>query len=391
MGVLPPMKPRGKCRTHYINPNGIEADAVCGEADLVIDCKANMRTNRPVVLPHLMKHNCLSLLLLFAIPLLLHAQHSAPLKLVQSIPLPGLKEGDFDHFAVDLDGHRLFLTAEANGVVQVFDTQTNKLIHTIRGMEAPHSMVYRADLKRLFVVDGDASEIKVYDTNSYGLVGHIALYIDADSQAYDPETKLMYVVSGGREAHTPYSYISIVDTTQSKKILDIKIDANWLEAIALEKRGPRLFVNITSENAVGVMDRNRHSITAKWPISGETQQNLPLFFDETNHRLLLTTRKPSKLVVIDSDTGKVTTSVPCVGMVDDIAYDAKLKRVYLSGDQFVEVVKQDDADHYTSLGKTASGFRAKTALFVPELNRYFLAVPRHAQRQAEVRVYEPIP
>jgi hypothetical protein len=34
--------------------------------------------------------------------------------------------------------------------------------------------------------------------------------IDADSQTFDPETKLMYVVSGGREAHTPYSYISIV-------------------------------------------------------------------------------------------------------------------------------------------------------------------------------------
>jgi hypothetical protein len=78
-------------------------------------------------------------------------------------------------------------------------------------------------------------------------------------------------------------------------------------------------------------------------------------------------------------------------MADDIAYDAKLKRVYLSGDQFVEVFKQDDADQYTSLGKTASGFRAKTALFVPELNRYFLAVPRHGNKQAEVRVYEPIP
>jgi len=95
--------------------------------------------------------------------------------------------------------------------------------------------------------------------------------------------------------------------------------------------------------------------------------------------------------VIDSDTGKVTTSVPCVGMVDDIAYDAKLKRFYLSGDQFVEVFRQDDADHYTSLGKTASGFRAKTALFVPELNRYFLAVPRHGKKLAEVRVYEPTP
>jgi len=154
-----------------------------------------------------MKRICLSLLFVFAMPLLLPAQRPAPLKLIQSIPLSGLKEGDFDHFTVDLDGHRLFLTAEANGLVEVFDTQTNKLIHTIRGMEAPHSMVYRADLKRLFVIDGDASEIKVYDMSTYGLVGHVPLYIDADSQAYDHETKLMYVVSGGREAHTPYSYI----------------------------------------------------------------------------------------------------------------------------------------------------------------------------------------
>ena len=350
-----------------------------------------MRNSRPVLLFDLLKHYCLSLPLLFAIPLLLQAQHSAPLRLIQSIPLPGLKEGDFDHFAVDLDGHRLFLTGEANGLVEVFDTQTNKIIHTIRGIEAPHLMVYRTDIKRLFVVDGDASEIKVYDTNTYGLVGHVPLYIDADSQGYDPETKLMYVVSGGREAHTPYSDISIVDTTQSKKILDTKIDANWLEALALEKHGPRLFVNITAENAVGVMDRNQHSIAAKWPIPGETQQNLPLLLDEPNHRLLLTTRKSPKLVVIDSDTGRVTASTPCVGMVDDIAYDAKLKRIYLSGDQFVEVFKQDDADHYTSLGKIASGLRAKTALFVPELNRYFLAVPRHGNSGAEVRVYEPTP
>ena len=148
-----------------------------------------MRTSRPVLLSDLLKRYCWPALLLFSIPLLLHAQHSAPLKLVQSIPLPGLKEGDFDHFAADLDGHRLFLTAEANGLVEVFDTQTNKLIHTIRGIDAPHSMVYRADINRLFVVDGDASEIKVYDASTYGLLGHVGLYIDADSQAYDPDRK----------------------------------------------------------------------------------------------------------------------------------------------------------------------------------------------------------
>jgi DNA-binding beta-propeller fold protein YncE len=77
-----------------------------------------------------------------------------PLKRIQTIPMPGLHDGDFDHFAVDVENHRLFLTAEENSAVEVFDLRTNKLIHTITGPNTPHSMVYRADVKKLFVVDG---------------------------------------------------------------------------------------------------------------------------------------------------------------------------------------------------------------------------------------------
>ena len=146
-----------------------------------------MRANEPIVVPRLLKRCFLFLLIALPVLPLLGAENPGPLKLFQSIPLPGLKEGDFDHFTIDLEGHRLFLTAEAIGLVEVFDTRTSRVVHTIRGMEAPHSMVYRGDLKRLFVVDGDASEIKVFDTDTYGLVGHIPLYIDADSQTYDPE------------------------------------------------------------------------------------------------------------------------------------------------------------------------------------------------------------
>src|SRR5438445_13382979 len=40
------------------------------------------------------------------------AQDHAPLKLVATIPLPGLHDGDFDHFAPDVAGHRLFITGQ---------------------------------------------------------------------------------------------------------------------------------------------------------------------------------------------------------------------------------------------------------------------------------------
>jgi hypothetical protein len=40
------------------------------------------------------------------------------------------------------------------------------------------------------------------------------------------------------------------------------------------------------------------------------------------------------------------------------------------------------------LAKVPGAFRAKTAILVPELNRYYLAVPHHENKDAEVRVYE---
>src|SRR5260370_18902929 len=92
-----------------------------------------------------------------------NAEDHVPLKLTTTIPLPGLKDGDFDHFAPDADGHRLFLTAEENGKVGVLDTSTNQLIHTIDDLKAPHAIFYRKALKQLFIVNRDPSAVTAYD------------------------------------------------------------------------------------------------------------------------------------------------------------------------------------------------------------------------------------
>jgi hypothetical protein len=328
---------------------------------------------------------------LAALPASSAAQENVPLKLVDTIPLPDLKDGDFDHFTPDVDGHRLFLTAEENGKVQVFDANTNKLIHTIEDLKAPHAILYRADLKKLFIVDGDDSAVKVYDSDSFQMSGQIKVAIDADSIAYDPATKLVYVVAGGRAAHTPYSLISVIDTDASKKLRDIKINSNHVEAIVLEKSGPRMFCNITSLGAVGVLDRNKSALQATWPLPAGVKQNVAMGLDEPDHRLFVVTRGPGKLVVFNSDNGKVVASVPAVDLVDDMSYDAKRKRLYLAGDQFVDVFEQKDPDHYALLAKIPGSFRAKTGTLVPEWNRYYLAVPHHENHEAEVRVYEVQP
>jgi len=331
------------------------------------------------------------LTLVATLPVYVDAQTKEPLKLVATIPLPGLKDGDFDHFAPDVDGHRLFLTDEENDKVDVLDMTSNKRIHTMEDTKAPHAILYRKDLKRLFVVEGDASAVKVYDSDTYEPVSEIKVSIDADSIAYDPATSHLYVVNGGREAHTPYSLISVIDTNAPKKLRDIQINSNHVEALVLEKSGPRLFCNITGQNAVGVLDRNKNSLSATWSLPSGDKANVAMALDESNHRLFVATRNPGKLVVLDSDSGKTIADLPAVGMVDDAAYDATHKRIYLAGDGYLDVFEQKDADHYSLLGRVQGGFRAKTGIFVPELNRYYLAVPHHEGKDAEVRVYDVQP
>jgi DNA-binding beta-propeller fold protein YncE len=319
------------------------------------------------------------------------AQNSTALKLVDTVPLPAVRDGDFDHFAKDVEGHRLFLTAEANGTVEIFDSTSNKHIQSIPGLKSPHALLYRSDANKLFVVDGDASQIKIYDSTTFRPLGHITVAIDADSMAFDPDTKYLYVVNGGRAAKTPYSFISVIDTSRLKKIRDIKIDTNWIEALALEKSGSRLFCVLTAQNAIGVMDRAGTSLTTTWPLPADAKHPVSLGFDEANHRLFVAVREPGQLIVLNSDTGRVVARVASVRMVDDLSFDSTLKRIYLTGDGSINIYGQKDADHYNLLASVPTRFRAKTGLLVPEWNRYYLAVPRYHAQPAEVRVYEVQP
>ena len=328
-------------------------------------------------------------ILVFAIGVL--AEEKAPLKLLQSTPLPQLHDGDFDHLTPDVEGNRLFVTAEENSKVLIFDLKTNKLIHTIDDVKAPHSMLYRADLKKLFVVDSDLGEVKIYETESYKPAGSIKVREGADASGYDASSKLFYVVNGGKDAKLPNAYISVINVATGKTEADIKIDSNDVEGVVFETSGTRMFVNVRGRNAVEVYDRKSRSLIATWSVAEAGKNPTSIAFDENAHRLFLGTRVPGKLVVLDSDSGKIVTGYPAAAMVDDMAYDGGGKRIYFAGTEFLDVFHEQDADHYDRIGHIPTSFRAKTGVLVPELKRYYLAVPHHEKQTAELRVYEVQP
>jgi hypothetical protein len=112
--------------------------------------------------------------------------------------------------------------------------------------------------------------------------------------------------------------------------------------------------------------------------------------DEANHHLFVGTRDPSKLVVFDTDSGKVISILDIAKDPDDIFYDAAKKRIYVScGEGFINVFQQyKDANHYDIIGNIPTAPGARTSLLVPELNRFYLAVPHLGNQQSEILIYK---
>jgi hypothetical protein len=101
-------------------------------------------------------------------------------------------------------------------------------------------------------------------------------------------------------------------------------------------------------------------------------------------------REPALLAVFDTSSGAPVARLPACGDTDDDVFlDAKRDRLYLScGAGFIDVVQQRD-DTYEELARIPTISGARTALFVPERDRLYLAVRASGGEGAAVWVFRP--
>jgi DNA-binding beta-propeller fold protein YncE len=312
----------------------------------------------------------------------LEAEEAGPLRLIQTIPLRNV-EGRIDHMAVDLKGERLFIAALGNNTVEIVDLRAGKHMGTIAGLHEPQGVGFVPEFNKIFVANAQSGACEVFDGSSFKRIKSIKLSDDADNIRYDTAARRVYVGygSGG---------LGIIDAATGDQLGEIKLDGHP-ESFQLEKSGPRIFVNIPTSQKVAVVDREKRATVTAWPVGG-AMANFPMALDETHHRLFVGFRKPAKLSVFDTESGKVVTNLDSPGDADDIFYDGTRQRIYISGGEgFIGIIQQQDADHYKSLTKIPTASGARTSLFVPELGRLYLAVPHRGTQRTEIRVYEAQP
>src|SRR6266852_4679657 len=170
-----------------------------------------------------MKTQCLLVTLILALPVLANAQSAAPLRLVQTIPLPNVK-GRIDHMDVDVKGKRLFVAGLENGSVEVVDLQPGKRVRSIPGFQKPQGIAYVESLNKVFVASGDDGMLRVFRGDTLELLDSIKLDLGPNRVVYDARKKLLYVGYGGKDAGKDHGEVGIIEAKTEKHIGDIKVD-----------------------------------------------------------------------------------------------------------------------------------------------------------------------
>lgn len=330
---------------------------------------------------------CLALGLLSATTVAEKSPSGDVLTLVHRYQLPASIKGHFDHFAVDPQAKRLFGTAVEDKKLVIFDLTKGVMTHAIEGIEEPRAVLYRPDIRRLYVSDGGGA-LRIFNSETFEPIKTLKLLVDADPIVYDPATQRLFVVNGGEKAKHPYSNITVFDTNNGIQIGNIQLEGIEIEGMAVEKRGSRLFANNRDRNEIDVFDREKLTRIATWPVT-TCKMNTVMALDEFTHRMFLACHQ-GQMVVVDLNTGKELQTLSIGQGADDIDFDSETKRIYVAsggGKGSVDIYKEVDADHYKSLGRFVSAPGAATARLVPTLSEYVVLAPPQNKQPAQVLIF----
>jgi DNA-binding beta-propeller fold protein YncE len=285
------------------------------------------------------------------------------LQLERTIPLPKVT-GRIDHMAVDLARKHLFVAELGNNTVDVIDLAGGKTMHRIEGLKEPQGIGYAPKADVVAIANAGDGSVRLFRGSDFAPLGTVALGDDADNIRLDTNSGMLVVGYG-------VGGLATLDPANGSVVARAKLPAHP-EGFQLDPASHRAFVNVPDAQEIAVIDLASGQQAASWPVA-DLRANFPMARDAGGAFLAVVFRNPARLVLLDAASGSVKASIKTCGDADDVFLDAKRRRIYVSCGEGSVDVQQQEANGYQPIGriKTASG--ARTSLFVPELDRLFVA------------------
>jgi DNA-binding beta-propeller fold protein YncE len=244
----------------------------------------------------------------------------------------------------------------------------------------PQGIGYVPSSDTVYVANARDGSVRLFQGEDLAPAGQIALGEDADNVRVDDAAHRVFVGYGS-------GALAVIDASSRRKIADIPLKAHP-ESFQLDPSGERIFVNVPEAREIAVVDRAAARQIAGWK-TDTLQANFPMALDQPRQRVLAIFRHPAKMGVFGAPEGRLLAAVHTCGDSDDVYFDAKRNRAYVScGEGFLQVFAVQ-GDTYADLGRVATAVGARTSLFVPGIDRLLLAVRAAGGTPAAIWVFRP--
>ena len=297
---------------------------------------------------------------------------SSGYKIVKTIPIGG--ETRWDYLAVDETYHRLF--ASHSSSVAVIDLAADSLIDEIKNLNGVHGIAFAPEFNKGFISNGRSNSVTVFDLKTLKTLDSIEVTGEnPDAILYDSFTKRVFTMNG-RSSNT-----TAIDAKTDKVVGTIKLDGKPEFAVSDEKG--KVFVNIEDKSEIQELDPETLEVLNTWSIApGEEPSGLA--FDVKNARLFTVCRN-KMMVIVDSKSGKVVTTLPIGAGVDACAFDKNDQMIFSSnGEGNITIVKETAPDDFVVVDNVSTERGARTMAFDEETKRIYTDTAIESENNSRV-------
>ena len=281
-------------------------------------------------------------------------------KITNKIPVAG--NGGWDYITIDEAANRLYVSH--GNEMNVVDIVTKSLIGTIPDTKGVHGIALAKDLGKGFISNGRDTSVTIIDLKTLKFTAKVKVTgTNPDAILYDSFSQKIFTFNARSSNST------VIDAKTNKVIGTIHLIGKP-EFSVTDLKG-KIYVNIEDKNSICVIDVNTLKVEKTWSIApGDAPSGLAI--DIKNHRLFSVCEN-KLMVVVDSDNGKVITTLKIGEGVDGVSFDPGLNRAYSSnGEGTITVVQEKDANTFTVLENVMTQKGARTITVNTKTHKIYL-------------------
>jgi YVTN family beta-propeller protein len=281
-------------------------------------------------------------------------------KLVQEIPIGG--EGGWDILTIDSAAHRLYLS-HATKVV-VVDLEKNVVAGEIADTPGVHAFMAVPELNRGFSANGKENKSSVVDLTTLKTIEKVETGKNPDAIAYEPTKGEVYIFN-----HSGTS-VTVIEAKSAKVVSTIELGGTPEFAVTDSAAG-RVYCNLEDKSEVVAIDSAKHEVVSRWSLApGKEPTGIAL--DAAHHRLFAACNN-KMMVMLNTETGKVVTTVPIGSGTDGCAFDPGTQLAFAScGEGVTTIAKEETPDKLTVVQTLKTEPRARTMEVDPRTHRIYL-------------------